>query len=190
MTGSFTGFTPDAMQFLVDLAFNNERPWFQAHKADYERLLKEPLEAMCADLGDELAKRGVPLQRRSQVVALPHLPRHALLEGQVAVQDESSRQAFRGSAMAPRRATANRSATAAATSTCRRRAATWAAGCGIPEPARLAAFRKAVDEDPDDALGALEDPCSWRASSRSTATMYKRVPGAMRPTTRRPTCCA
>src|SRR5437764_397403 len=49
------------MQFLVDLASNNERPWFQAHKAEYERLLKEPLEALCADMADELAKRGVPL---------------------------------------------------------------------------------------------------------------------------------
>jgi uncharacterized protein (DUF2461 family) len=61
MTATFQGFTPDAMQFLVDLAYNNERPWFQAHKADYERLLKQPLEDLCADLGDELASRGVPL---------------------------------------------------------------------------------------------------------------------------------
>src|SRR3954453_18286630 len=62
MSGSFSGFSPDALQFLVDLAFNNERPWFQAHKADYERLLKAPLEALCIDLGVELAKRGVPLR--------------------------------------------------------------------------------------------------------------------------------
>jgi len=36
-SASFTGFGHEALQFLVDLAGNNERPWFQAHKQDYER---------------------------------------------------------------------------------------------------------------------------------------------------------
>jgi len=62
MTAEFTGFSPEAIQFLVDLAANNERPWFQARKTDYERLLKEPLEALCADVAVEFVKRGVPLQ--------------------------------------------------------------------------------------------------------------------------------
>ena len=39
-TTTFTGFKPEAMQFLVDLAGNNERSWFQARKDQYERLLK------------------------------------------------------------------------------------------------------------------------------------------------------
>jgi uncharacterized protein (DUF2461 family) len=38
----FTGFTPEAIQFLVDLAANNDRTWFQPRKADYERLMKPP----------------------------------------------------------------------------------------------------------------------------------------------------
>ncbi len=59
---AFTGFTPEAIQFLVDLAANNERSWFQPRKAEYERLLKEPLEALCADVDAEFVGRGVPLQ--------------------------------------------------------------------------------------------------------------------------------
>ncbi len=62
MGRSFPGFTPEALQFLVDLAFNNERAWFQARKADYERLLKVPLEALCVDLAAEFETRGIPLR--------------------------------------------------------------------------------------------------------------------------------
>jgi uncharacterized protein (TIGR02453 family) len=58
----FAGFTPDAIQFLTDLAQNNVRAWFQPRKADYERLLKEPLEALCVALAEQLAARGIPLE--------------------------------------------------------------------------------------------------------------------------------
>ena len=44
----FAGFSPAAIQFLADLAVNNDRGWFQPRKAEYERLLKEPFEAMIA----------------------------------------------------------------------------------------------------------------------------------------------
>jgi uncharacterized protein (TIGR02453 family) len=57
----FTGFTPAAIQFLADLAENNDRAWFQPRKAEFERLLKNPLEAMIAALADLLAARGVPI---------------------------------------------------------------------------------------------------------------------------------
>ena len=60
-TSAFTGFSPAAIQFLVDLAANNERSWFQPRKAEYERLLKGPLEALCVALGKTFARRGIPL---------------------------------------------------------------------------------------------------------------------------------
>ena len=58
---TFPGFTPQGLQFLVDLGQNNERAWFQPRKAEYERLLKAPLEALCAALHEEFAARGLPL---------------------------------------------------------------------------------------------------------------------------------
>ncbi len=58
----FAGFTPGAIQFLVDLAENNDRAWFQPRKADFERLLKEPLEALCTALAERFAARGIPLE--------------------------------------------------------------------------------------------------------------------------------
>jgi len=61
MTDVFRGFRPEALQFLVDLALHNERSWFQPRKSDYERLLKEPLEALCIALDDAFRTRGIPL---------------------------------------------------------------------------------------------------------------------------------
>jgi uncharacterized protein (TIGR02453 family) len=58
----FAGFSAEAIQFLVDLAANNERSWFQPRKADYERLLKEPLESFVAALGERLEARRIPLK--------------------------------------------------------------------------------------------------------------------------------
>ena len=58
---AFRGFSQEAIQFLVDLAENNDRAWFQLRKARYEELLKEPMEAMIATLAERLAARGVPM---------------------------------------------------------------------------------------------------------------------------------
>jgi uncharacterized protein (TIGR02453 family) len=58
---AFTGFRPEAIQFLADLADNNERSWFQPRKSDYEGLLKGPLEALCVALDERFRERGIPL---------------------------------------------------------------------------------------------------------------------------------
>jgi len=58
---TFQGFRPEAVDFLVELAAHNDRAWFQPRKAEYERLLKEPLEALCLAVDDAFRARGVPL---------------------------------------------------------------------------------------------------------------------------------
>lgn len=57
----FSGFKREAIQFLADLAANNDRAWFQPRKADYERLLKEPLEQLCGALDERFRARKIPL---------------------------------------------------------------------------------------------------------------------------------
>jgi len=57
----FDGFSREGLQFLADLAVNNERAWFQPRKAEYERLLKQPLEELCVALGERFAARDIPL---------------------------------------------------------------------------------------------------------------------------------
>jgi uncharacterized protein (TIGR02453 family) len=61
-TARFTGFRPEAIDFLADLAQNNERAWFQPRKAEYERLLKEPMEALVAALAERFESRGIALE--------------------------------------------------------------------------------------------------------------------------------
>jgi uncharacterized protein (TIGR02453 family) len=58
---AFTGFRPEAIQFLADLAANNERDWFQPRKAEFERLLKTPLEELCIALEEQFRARDIPL---------------------------------------------------------------------------------------------------------------------------------
>ena len=62
MTAPFAGFQPEAIHFLLELRVNNDRAWFQPRKAEYERLLKEPLEALCETLGHRFEARGIPLR--------------------------------------------------------------------------------------------------------------------------------
>ncbi len=60
-SGGFGGFSEPAVRFLVELAANNDRAWFQPRKAEYERLLKRPLEDLCVALGERFAARDIPL---------------------------------------------------------------------------------------------------------------------------------
>src|SRR3954447_8702172 len=60
-TTSFTGFRPEAIQFLADLAANNDRAWFQPRKAEYEALLKRPMEELCLAVEEEFRARNIPL---------------------------------------------------------------------------------------------------------------------------------
>lgn len=45
----FQGFTERTSGFLWDLSFNNERPWFLEHKAEFETVLQEPFKALAQD---------------------------------------------------------------------------------------------------------------------------------------------
>ena len=40
---TFPGFRPAALGFLRDLAANNTRPWFEAHRDTYDREIREPM---------------------------------------------------------------------------------------------------------------------------------------------------
>jgi uncharacterized protein (TIGR02453 family) len=61
-TSRFAGFRPEAIDFLADLAQNNDRSWFQPRKADYERLLKAPMEEFVAALAERFDAHRLPLQ--------------------------------------------------------------------------------------------------------------------------------
>ncbi len=49
-------FSSHSLRFLRQLAANNARPWFQAHRAEYESHLREPFLTLIGDLQPALAK--------------------------------------------------------------------------------------------------------------------------------------
>ena len=173
--GQFHGFSREAMQFLVDLGLNNDRSWFQPRKPDYERLLKEPMEALCVDLAAEFERRHVPLRSdpkkspfriyRDTRFAKDKSPFKTNVAasfpwvgtGDSTSPGESERHGGGYFHLSPEGA--------------------WmGGGMWHPEPARLAAFRRAVDRDPDRTLAALNDPAFLARFEPVHGDALKRAP--------------
>jgi uncharacterized protein (DUF2461 family) len=57
----FEGFTPACFKFLHELKSNNNKEWFEAHRASYEDDLREPSKRLVSAMGQELAKAQLPL---------------------------------------------------------------------------------------------------------------------------------
>lgn len=56
MATAFNGFPEEGIQFLVDLAANNDRTWFAANKTILERQLLAPARLLCQELEDFLGR--------------------------------------------------------------------------------------------------------------------------------------
>jgi len=54
-TDAFEGFEPSALTFLRGLARHNERPWFEARRAIWERQLRDPMRALVEEMDLRLA---------------------------------------------------------------------------------------------------------------------------------------
>ncbi|MBQ9687163.1 MAG: DUF2461 domain-containing protein [Oscillospiraceae bacterium] len=63
----FQGFTEKTGGFLWELAFNNERPWFLAHKQEFEDVVNTPFKAMAAETFEQLNARCPDFEGRLHV---------------------------------------------------------------------------------------------------------------------------
>ncbi len=52
----FTGFPPDALRFLAELAAHNERAWFEDNRERYQRALRAPMAALVEEMDARLAR--------------------------------------------------------------------------------------------------------------------------------------
>jgi uncharacterized protein (TIGR02453 family) len=150
----FTGFEPDALQFLADLAANNDRNWFKPRKADYERLLKEPMAALCVALAQSFDTLRLPME------ADPKRSPFRIYRDVRFSKDKSPYKTgqgadfpwndSKGDAERPRGAVGGYF---------HLEPGNIFVGGGMwhPERARLAAFREKVDRDPNAVLKAIED---------------------------------
>ncbi len=53
---AFAGFSPEALKFLRGLKRHNEKPWFEANRALYERAVKQPLQRLAEELDVQFAQ--------------------------------------------------------------------------------------------------------------------------------------
>ncbi len=163
---AFHGFSRDGIQFLADLAEHNDRSWFQPRKAEYERLLKEPLEALCRHLGERFERAGVPL--RSDPGKSPFRIYRDL-------RFSADKTPYKTHISASFPFTGEGGGVGAYF---HMGPGDIFAGGGMwhPEPSRLAAWRRKVVDRPDEVLAAVEDPAFVETFGQVDGDSLKRLP--------------
>src|ERR1700674_3689180 len=64
---AFQGFRPELIAFLQDLAANNNREWFLAHRQAYEEYLLEPAREFVMAMGQCLPKLGETIHAEPKI---------------------------------------------------------------------------------------------------------------------------
>ena len=180
----FAGFTPDAIQFMADLAANNDRAWFQPRKAEFERLVKEPMEALMVALDERFRARGIPL------VADPKRSPFRIYRDTRFSRDKSPYKTHIGASLpwvggtmaarptAPDDALPSHGAHANGAYFNFQPGEMYAGGgMWMPDKPRLDAFRRALVDDPGRVLAVLDEPAfvAWFGGVHPHETL-RRVP--------------
>jgi uncharacterized protein (TIGR02453 family) len=173
----FSGFRREAIQFLADLAANNERAWFQPRKAEYEALLKRPLEALVVALAERFAARGVPLTA-DPARAPFRIYRDTRFSKDKSPYKTNIGASFPWSGDTPDAAGGENPDRHGVGGYFHLSPGEIYVGGGMwhPEPARLAAFRAAVIADPAAVHRAIDEPGFAAAFGSVGGDELKRVP--------------
>jgi uncharacterized protein (TIGR02453 family) len=161
----FTGFSREGIQFLADLALHNDRSWFQPRKADYERLLKEPLDALCRALAERFDAHELPL--RADAKSPFRIYRD--------VRFSADKSPYKTHVSASFPWTGEGGGVGAYFHL---QPGEIFAGGGMwhPEPAQLAGWRRAVADDPEAVRAVIEAPEFVRTFGDLDGARLKRVP--------------
>jgi uncharacterized protein (TIGR02453 family) len=170
-TTVFSGFQSEAIQFLRDLAVHNDRTWFQPRKAEFERVLKEPMEELCVALSNEFAARDLPFS------ADPRTSPFRIYRDIRFSKDKSPYKTY-VSASFP---WAGEGSGVGAYFSLSPEHIYVGGGCWHPGSERLAAWRQAVDEEPDRVHAALEDQRFQETFGEVDGDRLKRVPTGFAP---------
>ncbi|HLA17587.1 MAG TPA: DUF2461 domain-containing protein [Candidatus Limnocylindrales bacterium] len=176
---AFAGFEPAAIQFLADLAANNDRAWFQPRKSDYERLLKRPLEALCVALDERFRARGIPL------VADPARSPFRIYRDTRFARDKSPYKRNVGASF-PWQSGGDEPRVHGAGGYFHLEPGEIFVGGGMwhPEKERLDAWRRSVDSDPKRIREIIDEPsfvATYGGVSRDDDYRLKRVPAGYPP---------
>ena len=81
----FTGFTDETVDFMWGIRFNNEKPWFEAHKETYLRSFYQPMRALlgrsCGTFLDRRPEYGLIAKTTPHLSGRPAAPRPGPLQG-------------------------------------------------------------------------------------------------------------
>ncbi len=172
----------EAIDFLVDLAANNDREWFAPRKADYERLLKEPLESLVAALAEGFEARDIPL------LADPKRSIFRIYRDTRFSKDKSPYKTHLGASF-PWQERSTDGTPVVVDGSAHGNGGYFhfqpgemyvGGGMWMAEKPRLDAFRRAIVDDPDRVRAALEEPGFRAAFGSVTAHEHlKRVPAGL-----------
>ena len=70
----FTGFTPEAFDFLWGIRLNNNRDWFLEHKKQYVTQVYEPMKALGGELFEPFAQEPGNILKVSRIYRDTRLP--------------------------------------------------------------------------------------------------------------------
>ena len=148
----FAGFPKEALWFLRRLKRNNNRPWFQKHKDEYEENVRFPMQCLIATLGPKLADVAPGFRlpsRRSPSSGSTGTPASA-----------TTRR--------PTRPTSPRTFSARGKKSPAERPGLYlgielgeifiGGGLYMPSGEQLKSIRRSIAEHPDEYLGLIEDP--------------------------------
>jgi uncharacterized protein (TIGR02453 family) len=166
-TETFTGFQPEAIQFLADLAANNDRAWFQPRKGDYERLLKAPLEALCVALAERFEAEGIPLGAD---------PARSPFRIYRDVRFSRDKSPYKTNVGASFPWTGGGDGSAGGYFHLAPGDIFIGGGMWHPEPARLQAFRRMVDTDAARVHAVIDDPAFVATFGKAMGNSLTRVP--------------
>jgi uncharacterized protein (TIGR02453 family) len=170
----FAGFSPDAIAFLLELRANNRRDWFQPRKADYERLLKDPLEALCLALGERFADRGIPL--RADQRSPFRIYRDVRFSKDKSPYKTHVSASFPYVASADDAGASHREHAAGAYVSFSPDASYAGGGMWHPERPKLDAWRSLVVDNPSAVHAVLDDPAFTAAFGKVEGDALQRVP--------------
>jgi uncharacterized protein (TIGR02453 family) len=179
-SAAFSGFRPEAIQFLADLAEHNDRAWFQPRKADYELLLKEPMEALVVAMAERFAARGIPL------LADPKRSPFRIYRDTRFSRDKSPYKthlaasfAWAGSGRGGGEATAENPHSGGGYFNFEPGEMYVGGGLWMPDKSRVEEFRRAIVDEPGRVKAALEEPgfVAWFGAARSHDTLKRIPPG-------------
>jgi uncharacterized protein (TIGR02453 family) len=174
---AYEPFRPEALQFLADLAQHNDRAWFQPRKAEFERLVKTPMEALCTVLAERFAEQDVPL------LADPKRSPFRIYRDTRFSKDKSPYKTWQGAEFPwLGGATVESGARSAAGGYFHFAPGEIFVGGGMwhPDRERLAAFRTVVDREPERVLAATRDPAFAATYGSIEGDRLTRVPAGFR----------